>query len=940
MILQRVSRCSDRSIAVGLVIFAMTMAAPLLAEEKSDPLIAKVTALAAKGDAHSAEIEIKRAIVAEPQRGDLRVVLAKIHLQMGRLSDAEQDLKMAEERGQDPNLLLPRLAELWLAQGDSARVLRELQPNDRMAPDLKARVFALRATAQIARQQFDEASRSIDAALQTGAAQQHEVLMAEAQYRLALDQPAAAETLLDKLLASTPNDLDALMMKAVIRLRVQDLPGAVALYDQALVARPQAAMPRIDRAVALLSLNRVDEASKDVEILRKSLPNNPQVRLLEAETLAARDKIADAWEALRPVIPDLSHNAAAQILAGWLNLLLDNLAQARDFASVAVTLAPDNSQAVRLLAAIEMRDNDAGHAVGLLESLVKKQPRDVGAMADLGEIYGLIGQDEHAAQLFERAATLAPDDQQLQFSRALSEIKAGNLPAAIPFLQAGAAEHQARAGAALTAVYLSQGRLPEARAQAQAYASQEPNNPLAPTLQGRVELADGNLPAAERFFQAALTNNPDFLPALTGLADCAQKAGQFDKALELLQAAAKRRPQDLSVRLALIGAAIATKDIDKALEVTRQAVAELPNSLPVLQAHIELLLRAHHLDAALAAADRLSSQFDTLPVSLALLAKVQFFAAKYSDAIATLRVMAQKVPGAGDLQLAELLFQLGRRQEARLALDAGVKKTPGLFALWELRVDDEMRSHGIAQARQLAEQARKISAPMADLLIGNLMFNNKRYEESLKPYRAALQSADGVAQRQIFERLVAALQRARHDDEAQKLMIDWLDRHKADLSVRQALADFYFTRHQTARALAEYQKILDSDPNNVVVLNNVALLHAERQEFDKGLAAARRAHTYAPASAAVSDSLGWLLLQSGNLSESLALLKGANDDRNGNDPSIAYHYAVALSKQGDKAMAVGLLTKLTNAPAFAEQTAATALLRTLNGAKSAPQSRH
>ena len=63
-------------------------------------------------------------------------------------------------------------------------------------------------------------------------------------------------------------------------------------------------------------------------------------------------------------------------------------------------------------------------------------------------------------------------------------------------------------------------------------------------------------------------------------------------------------------------------------------------------------------------------------------------------------------------------------------------------------------------------------------------------------------------------------------------------------------------------AVAQLAALLERQPNDVVALNNIAWLLAER---DSGAAEkyARRAYSIAPQSAAVGDTLGWVLLKKG-----------------------------------------------------------------------------
>ncbi len=67
---------------------------------------------------------------------------------------------------------------------------------------------------------------------------------------------------------------------------------------------------------------------------------------------------------------------------------------------------------------------------------------------------------------------------------------------------------------------------------------------------------------------------------------------------------------------------------------------------------------------------------------------------------------------------------------------------------------------------------------------------------------------------------------------------------------------------------------------------------------DRGaLAPAERAHALAPQDAAVQDTLGWVLVQQGQLERGLRHLREARLREPGN-PEIRYHLAAALARAG------------------------------------------
>jgi cellulose synthase operon protein C len=113
--------------------------------------------------------------------------------------------------------------------------------------------------------------------------------------------------------------------------------------------------------------------------------------------------------------------------------------------------------------------------------------------------------------------------------------------------------------------------------------------------------------------------------------------------------------------------------------------------------------------------------------------------------------------------------------------------------------------------------------------------------------------------------------------------------------------DLRMSRGNFQDALASYEEALQRDPDNSVVMNNIASLSVEHG-FDLARAATLAARMYAkyPRDPAVADTLGWVLHNQGKRNEALPLLQFAATGSPDN-PVHRYHYGAALVKNGQTA---------------------------------------
>jgi tetratricopeptide (TPR) repeat protein len=143
---------------------------------------------------------------------------------------------------------------------------------------------------------------------------------------------------------------------------------------------------------------------------------------------------------------------------------------------------------------------------------------------------------------------------------------------------------------------------------------------------------------------------------------------------------------------------------------------------------------------------------------------------------------------------------------------------------------------------------------------------------------------------------------------ATKTYESWLAKHADDDKTRFLLASHFLSLKQYDRSLAEHEAILQRQPKDPVVLNNLAWLYDQKGDA-RAVDFAQRAHDAAPQAATITDTLGWILLRKGEKEKALPLLAEAAE-KAPNQAEIQYHYGVALQQTGKPAEAKAVLEKM------------------------------
>ena len=148
--------------------------------------------------------------------------------------------------------------------------------------------------------------------------------------------------------------------------------------------------------------------------------------------------------------------------------------------------------------------------------------------------------------------------------------------------------------------------------------------------------------------------------------------------------------------------------------------------------------------------------------------------------------------------------------------------------------------------------------------------------------------------------VVVALARAKlaagRDDEALRALEAWHAAHPQDVAVAAVLADHLRNRGDLERARMLYEELAQLLPDNAVIQNNLANLLLG-SDFEGALIAAQRAYAIAPENPSVLDTLGWILVQVGELESGLARLREALA-RDQDSALIRFHLGIALQEYG------------------------------------------
>lgn len=865
-------------------------------------------------------IELKNAIQKEPSLGEARALLGHLHYQAGDLPSALKELERAIDLGVTDDVTKVTLLRTKNAMGRYSEVVGELEEQEQLTPEFAvtlAQAYLIAGDLQRARPLLEQGLHL------------PEGLFGMARLAQLENDLERAYGYVGQLTQQFPEQRDGWLFKGEIELTTGDAAAALSSFEAArgLPGGEIAAHLGVMRAHLLADDLAAAQVEADALISRAA--EFPPAQYLKGLISFKQGELDSAEAALRVVqqyardhLPTLYLMGAVKAQQGQLNQAEDNLRR---------YLAQDESNAsVRKLLASIYNEQGKGEEVIEVLSPVVAQNSDPQMWAMLGAAQLRGGDMSAATEAFQQAVKLAPDMAPFRNQLALSLLSAGEDDQAVAQLSSAIEldGDQFQSDYILVMLKLRDGDLQGADAAVDQLIAKSGDVPIGYNMKGAIALAMENQADAKKAFQQALAVDPSYFPAAQNLARLAEREGDLDAAKQLYTTLTQAQEGNEAAALALVDIAVREGDLADALAQLDAAVARYPQSVRARLGRLRLLLAQGDLVEAERVAQAAYELAPEMPDILVLKAEVEFRAGDTSAAQATaaeLQALMDQYKGNPNLlsSAGALQLRLGNLTLARTNLEQALaaNQPPNLALVSMARLELAEGNASAAQQRLDQLVARGISGEELQLLQGDVLVASQQVDAAVEHFKqmAAQGSRTGTSRYSL-----AVLQQGDHQ-RAQSILRDWLKQYPDDRGMQVMLANAQIQSGEQAAARAEYEAMLPTD--NPVVLNNLAWIYMTEGDA-RALEMARQANAAAPNNPDIEDTLGWILVNQGEVGEGLELLRSSVRARPDN-ASVHYHLAVAHEKFGDRQAARRALERALALGEFPEEGEASALLESL-----------
>jgi putative PEP-CTERM system TPR-repeat lipoprotein len=865
-----------------------------------------------RGNYPAAVVEFKSALQKDVKNTRARAMLGQSYFESGNYEDADKELSRALAMGVDPGLVVPVLAQVLLGLGDYQRLdeltLDSLDPQDRST------VQAAKGLSMMYRDNLVVAEEIVEAALENESPSAYALVasarisMQKGDFDEARDQlsgvfekypkyapawnllgdiesaerrPGKAEQAYTKVIELSGNTFDALLNRAMMRIYRRNYQGATQDLNQLMGSFGGHAQfhPGANFAWGLIMLQtkRLDEAERFFHTASEFSDAYPQTFYYKAAISLEKGLVEQALSNVYRFLGLVPGSVVGSKLAAKIELGQKSYAKAEALLLPVVAVRPYDIEALNLLASAMLAQGKSGEGVELLAKVAEFQPKSTEARARLGAGFLAAGLDDLGIETLRKILEEDPSYEQADVLIVLN--------------------------------YLRQKKVEEAISAAKEYHNRNPDSATSYDLLGRAYLAGGNKDKAKDAFLKAFEIRPGDPGAGTSLAEFALQEGNFIQAREYYRKVLAQNPTHMQTRMKLASSyALEGREQDM-LNSLQATLSANPRAMEPRLMKARYFIAKGQLEMALPIFDELTEEQKSHPDALVTQAGFELAAGRYNQALVTLGKLVELYPNVSQhhYMLSKAYAGLGDIDQFSAELERTVELDPEHFYAKIALARLALLSNRMDTFKKQLTELRRIAPENVDVLKLEVALAQRNGSNEI-----AVRLLEAILNREPTATNAIALAAHRHSvghiSGAIEQLQRWLADHPNDISVRQKLAEIYGSNNQLGGVIYQYRKILESDPENLIALNNLAW-HLRNEDPKEALDYALKARKLSPDSSTILDTLAMVQLKNNNLVEARRSINHAIRLAP-NNPELRFHEAQILAAEGDTEGAIELLTKV------------------------------
>lgn len=813
----------------------------------------------------AAIIEIKNALLLEPEQPKLRLELGKLYIKSGDFYSAEKELNKALLLGASELDVYPSLVKASYFTGSFVKaneLSRKFTANFDFDPVVTLYHFLSEINIENDAIGFPE---PLDGSYE---------LIARAYHYYILNEVEEAWKVTESFKQQGPEALVQSWLRGVLALQRGENDIAIKELELVNSLAPSLSSPRFQLAEALLRAGKLEEAAKKINKLLSESKRNAYANYLKSSLLFQQQQYAEALTYAEQALQNgLSGMTTALVIAGVSAYQTTNLELAYFYLQKAEPELAATSLARRVLAQTQLKLGYTEEAVSELAkwSVLGEQDEQIFAVA-AGQL-SKKGKVEEARDLIIQASDSENPSTAQQLREGMLRLAADDKAGLEVIESVLKKEPSLEKGWLLLAdSYLQEGNVEEALQVAADWREQDRMSGL--TLNALILWEVGRENEAFESIRDALDEESEHKGANQTLLTFYLASGAYEKALAQATYILSYRPDDYRVLFTVAGLGIRTG-------IGNEALATL---LQHSETHKDLL---------------------TPKIALASLYRVTGDPQK---AYALLSPLLDELNELGLLTLGDAALQMGEEQEAFDVYELFKTKYPANKLAWLRSIGASELLGNVKQAYEISLEANKKFVDDSELSVLLLMYQTQlgkitdadRQLTSIKannatsPILSRVEGELALAKKNYAQAATLllghyksspsfntavlaakALQKNGRYTEAFKILDDEFKKLTQKTKARHTMAEFHIFNEEYDSAAELYEDALIENKNDFAALNNLASIKIKQKDYQLALEYAERAYVVAPSLAQIVDTYGYALLKAKKLEQAQEVLKKA-----------------------------------------------------------------
>lgn len=854
---------------------ALALGISACSEQKTlEQLLASANEYSQKRDFSSAVLELKNAVRLSPKNAEARLALGNVYLEQGNYIFADKELEKSLALGIDLSNAAPLMAQIKakLAKYDELQALVEKSTDLNDDDYIKVLIYA--GISALAHNEREKAQDYIGQAISISENTAYSQL---GKAYLAQSEEDYAQSLVDieTVLVENPNFSEAILLKAHLQFYLKDYKQAAGAFAKYITRHPLDYSINYFEINSLIKANLFEQAEFKTDNLLKIFNSAPLALHYKAQLQYQKQNYKEAKTSSEKAIQVGSKLPLTKLIAGASAYQLKDYEQAYNHLKPIEAFLPNTHPAKKIIAVVKLQLGYSSEAVESIVSLDGLTNEDSGFFQTSAASLAELGDFDSAQKIIEKAGEIDPNNANIFTQSGLISIAQNNVEDAIKSLEQAIELDPSliEVELALGMQYLKAGDDIKAKNIANKLIAEHSNNSSGYILQGVIYTKENNNEKAIDTFKKALLVSPNNIASLYNLGLLFKAEEDTKMSMDYFERVIKLAPSHKGALSNYVVSAAKSKQLDHSGDFLK-GMDHSDNLVLTIALAQNLRFNGQAKEAA-ALLENFTNKKALDTVYWSLLGDLNLQLRYLDKARAAFNEGLKLKPYHYQLNLRSIgIFEtLKKYPEALNQAKSAYKYYPGNPRLEVLLAHLELRNNNTDAAKAMLSviKQKQIEHQLIDSVTGRIALLDNNYEQAIDSFSSAYdkkQSSENAVQ------LARALKFNGQQQEAEKVLEDYLKNNAKNLKIRFLLADLYSSENRSKR-ITQYQTIIAIAPENLLALNNLAWNHYKDRQINAALANAEQAYNLASDNRVILETYGMILVAAGKYNDSIKILESA-----------------------------------------------------------------